>query len=107
MNSPISESPDPNVTIASLYRWGARATGVILLGGVVFQFSRLLLGGDHDSVRRLAEFWPGLALISLWTVPVFSLTIAGSVRVVRNRLDWTGWTAIGIGVFLSSLWFLK
>lgn len=92
-----------NTLIAALYRWGARLMGAILVIGIVLQFIKTATG--HDT--SLFPAWSTFALIGLWAVPVVSLTIAGVNWVARDRRDWTGWMAIGISVFLSSLWILK
>lgn len=92
-----------NSLIAALYHWGARVMGAILLIGIVLQFVKTATGKDTS----LFPAWSTFALIGLWAVPVVSLTIAGVNWVARDRRDWTGWMAIGISVFLSSLWILK
>lgn len=92
-----------NSLIAALYHWGARLMGAILLIGIVLQFVKTATGKDMS----LFPAWSTFALIGLWAVPVVSLTIAGVNWVARDRRDWTGWMAIGISVFLSSLWILK
>lgn len=94
---------NPNGLIAFMYHWGARLMGLILVFGIVLQFAQAISG----SPGPMTLIWSNIALIGLWAVPVISLTVAGVAWVARNRRDWTGWMAIGIGVFLSSLWILK
>ena len=101
MSNPPSANPDG--LIAFMYHWGARLMGMILVFGIVLQMMRVI---SQTSVY-LALVWANIALIGHWAVPVIALTIAGIAWVAGNRRDWTGWMAIGIGVFLSSLWVLK
>lgn len=103
----MTDPRDSNAIIASLYNWGARAMGTILVIGIVLQFVGAALGPDRGMPLDLARFWPAMALIGLWIVPVLALTLSGLAWVSRNRRDWAGWMAIAVGVFLSSLWALK
>ena len=100
---PTTPTNGSNALIAALYHWGARLMGAILVIGIVLQFVKTVAGEDVS----LIPAWSTIALIGLWAVPVLSLTIAGVTWVVRDSRDWTGWMAIGISVFLSSLWILK
>lgn len=100
---PTKANNGSNTLIAALYHWGAHLMGAILVIGIVLQFIKAAAGEDAS----LLPAWPTIALIGLWAVPVLSLTIAGVNWVARDRRDWTGWMAIGISVFLTSLWILK
>jgi hypothetical protein len=100
---PMTPTNGSNSLIAALYNWGARLMGAILLIGIGLQVLKSVTAASDS----LIPVWSSIALIGLWSVPVLSLTIAGVNWVVRDRRDWTGWMAIGISVFLSSLWILK
>lgn len=100
---PSTPTNGSNTLIAALYHWGARLMGAILVIGIVLQLVTSVSGAG----AYLIPAWSTVALIGLWAVPVISLTIAGVSWVARDRRDWTGWMAIGISVFLSSLWILK
>lgn len=105
-NEPSMSHPpnaNPNGLIAFMYHWGARLMGMILVFGIVLQFAQAVSG----SAGSMVPMWSNFALIGLWAVPVISLTVAGVAWVARDRRDWTGWMAIGISAFLSSLWILK
>jgi hypothetical protein len=100
-------TPNSNTLIASLYLWGARVVGTILLIGVMLRLGWLLVGPENKETTGIFGLWPNLALVGLWVVPVASIAIAGVAWVRRDRRDWTGWLAIVIGVFLTSLWALR
>lgn len=104
---PVGANAEQNAIIAFLYHWGARLTGAILLIGIAIQVTGVFGGKDSMRLERLMTGWPHVALIGLWLVPVMCVTITGCVWVARDRWHWTGWIAIGIGLFLSSLWILK
>lgn len=103
----ITPADGRNSMIASLYLWGARVMGGILLIGVLLQFILLVSGSGAIAPSGVFALWPNLALIGLWAVPVLSITIAGCAWVIHDRRDGAGWLAVVIGVFLASLWFLK
>jgi hypothetical protein len=79
----------------------------MLLVGIVFHISQLLVGSADGLLGDLGRIWPEVVLISLAMVPVVSLAVAGVVWVLRNRHDTSGWMAIATALFLSSLWVLK
>jgi hypothetical protein len=101
----MTDTPNtnPNGLIAFMYHWGARLMGMILIFGIILQVVQSISGGNGSMILM----WSSIALIGLWAVPVISLMVAGAAWVTRDRRDWTGWMAIGIGMFLSSLWVLK
>lgn len=88
-----------------LYSWGGWIIGAALLVVVALQMSRT---GTESTVARMdfARRWSTAVLIGLWLVPVLSLLATGVTWVTRNRKDWTGWMAIAISMFLTSLWIL-
>lgn len=102
----LSQPPsyEVNAIIARLYKFGAYGAGAILLLGVVAQILRRTVGSGTSVILEIVTAWPTIAMMALWLVPVLSLSIAGIGWVIRDRKDWSGWMAIGIGVFLSTLW---
>lgn len=102
----LSQPPsyDTNALIARLYKFGAYGAGAILILGVVAQLLKRVGVSGRSILLDIAASWPTIAMLALWLVPVLSLSIAGVGWVVRDRRDWSGWIAIGIGAFLSTLW---
>jgi cytochrome c-type biogenesis protein CcmH/NrfF len=105
----VTADPDTNASaiLASLYTWGARLIGGILMVGIIAQAATFFFSFRSESVGQIIAIWPTVSMLGLWAVPVLSLSVAGCTWVMRDRHDWTGWMAIGIGVFLSSLWILQ
>lgn len=93
--------------IESLYLWGARCVGAILLIGILLHVARLIAGASDGVVGDAGRLWPHLVIISLAMVPVVSLAVAGAVWIARDRRDVAGWMAVTTALFLSSMWVLK
>ncbi len=99
--------PTTNNLIAALYLWGSRIAGAVLGVVLIVQFYATSLDPGMVSTAILKQGAASVGLILLWLVPVLALTTSGIAWVRVSSRDLTGWLAIGIGVFLASLWVLK